>query len=77
MTFRLHADRTSYPTVDLQRIVEAGDIELSVGTSSGDLPWRTTVRLTGPTRVVGPDRQLETPVVITPVDDATRQRRPR
>ncbi len=64
VTFRVHADRTSYPLPDLRRIVEAGDIELLVGTSAEDLPLRATVRLAGDPRVVGHDRRLDTPVEI-------------
>jgi hypothetical protein len=66
VTFRVHADRTSYPGPDLERIVEAGDVELLVGTSARDLPWRATVRLTGVTRVVSSKRHLDTPVEVVP-----------
>jgi hypothetical protein len=64
--FRVHADRTAYTNRDLKRIVEPGDVEILVGNSSTNLPCRGTVRLTGGTRVVGPDRQLTTPVDVTP-----------
>jgi beta-glucosidase-like glycosyl hydrolase len=67
VTFRVHADRTAYPNRELQRIVEPGDIEVMVGTSSADLPCRGRVRLTGSLRVVGHDRQLVTPVELSPV----------
>jgi len=60
--FHVHADRTAFTGRDLRRIVEPGDIEVLVGTSSIDLPCRATVRLTGATRVVGHDRRLTTPV---------------
>jgi beta-glucosidase len=46
----------------MRRIVEPGDLEILVGTSSVDLPCRTTVRLTGVVRQVGHDRMLTTPV---------------
>jgi beta-glucosidase-like glycosyl hydrolase len=65
--FRVHADRTAYPNRELERIVEPGDIEVMVGTSAADLPCRGRVRLTGPLRVVGHDRQLLTPVELSPV----------
>jgi beta-glucosidase-like glycosyl hydrolase len=65
--FRVHADRTAYPNRELQRIVEPGDIEVMVGTSSAHLPCRGRVRLTGAVRVVGHDRQLITPVELGPV----------
>jgi beta-glucosidase-like glycosyl hydrolase len=64
--FGLHADRTAFTGRDLRRIVEPGEVEVQVGTSSVDLPCRTTVRLTGATRVVGHDRRLTTPVEIVP-----------
>ncbi len=60
--FQVHADRTAFTGRDLRRIVEPGEVELLVGTSSTDLPCRATIRLTGPTRLVGHDRQLVTPV---------------
>ena len=64
VTFRVHADRTAYTGPDLRRIVEPGDFEVMVGTSSLDLPCRATVRITGDVRVVGHDRVLTTPVTI-------------
>jgi beta-glucosidase-like glycosyl hydrolase len=66
VTFRVHADRTAYPNRELERIVEPGDIEVMVGTSAADLSCRGRVRLTGPLRVVGHDRQLITPVELSP-----------
>jgi beta-glucosidase len=60
--FRVHADRIAYTNGEYKRVVEAGVVELLVGNSATDLPCRATVRLTGPTRVVGHDRQLVTPV---------------
>jgi beta-glucosidase len=35
--------------MDHRRVVEPGNIELFVGTSSNDLPLQATVRLVGPT----------------------------
>jgi beta-glucosidase len=67
VTFRVHADRTAYTNRELERIVEPGDLEVMVGTSASDLPCRGRVRLTGPPRVVGHDRQLLTPVELGPV----------
>ncbi|PGH47275.1 glycoside hydrolase family 3 N-terminal domain-containing protein [Streptomyces sp. Ru87] len=60
--FHVHADRTAFTGRDLRRIVEPGETEVLVGTSSAELPCRITVRLTGPTRVVGHGRRLTTPV---------------
>lgn len=67
VTFHVHADRTSYPDPELRRIVEPGDLEVLVGTSSADLPCRVTVRLTGDMRTVGHDRTMITPVDLRPV----------
>lgn len=64
VTFRVHADRTAYTAPDMSRIVEPGELEIYLGTSSTDLPCRGTVRLTGPIRRVGHDRVLTTPVDI-------------
>jgi beta-glucosidase-like glycosyl hydrolase len=66
VTFQVHADRTAYPDRELERIVEPGDVEVMVGTSAADLPCRGRVRLTGSPRVVGHDRQLITPVELSP-----------
>jgi beta-glucosidase len=64
--FGVHTDRASYTDRDLERIVEPGDIEILVGNSSANLPCRGKIRLIGSTRVVGRDRQLTTPVELTP-----------
>ena len=65
--FRVHADRFAYTNSGYERIVESGDVQLLLGTSVADLPCCQTVRVTGPTRVLGHDRRLVTPVVITTV----------
>uniref|UniRef100_UPI001C23352C fibronectin type III-like domain-contianing protein n=1 Tax=Nocardia alni TaxID=2815723 RepID=UPI001C23352C len=62
LTFTLHADRTSFTGIDLTRIVEPGPLELYIGSSSTNLPCTATIDLTGPTRHVGHDRALTTPV---------------
>ena len=62
VTFTLHADRTSFTGVDLQRIVEPGEIRVMVGASSEDIRGAGAFRLTGDRRVVGHDRVLTTPV---------------
>jgi beta-glucosidase len=66
MTFTVHADRLSFTGLRHQRIVEPGDIVLSVGTSSEDRPLAVTVRVTGEERIVGEGRVLTTPVRIDP-----------
>ncbi|WP_020386882.1 glycoside hydrolase family 3 N-terminal domain-containing protein [Kribbella catacumbae] len=71
IAFRVHADRFAYSGSDLRRIVEAGDIEVLVGTSSADLPCRATVRVTGETRAVGHDRTMVTPVEVLTAGQAS------
>jgi beta-xylosidase len=73
VSFRLHADRTSFTGRDLTRIVEPGTITVTVGGSSDDLPLTGSFTLTGPLRTVGIDRVLATPVSVkklTGRDDA-------
>jgi beta-glucosidase len=62
--FLVHADRTSFVSADLRRIVEPGEVEVLVGTSAEALPCRALVRLTGPVRAVGHSRRLHTPVEV-------------
>lgn len=65
VTFRLHADRLGYTGRDHRRIVEAGDIGVMIGASSADVRLKNVIRVTGPTRIVGHDRVLDTPVAVT------------
>jgi hypothetical protein len=67
--FRVHADRTAFTDLDLARVVAPGELDVRVGTSAADLPCRGTVRITGPRRVVGHDRRLDTPVELGPAAD--------
>ncbi|GAA0359187.1 glycoside hydrolase family 3 C-terminal domain-containing protein [Actinoallomurus spadix] len=64
--FTVHADRTSFTDLGLRRIVEPGRIDVAVGRSSADLPLQGAFTLTGPERVLGPDRVLTVPVEVTP-----------
>jgi beta-glucosidase len=64
VTFRVHADRFSYLGPDYRRIVDPGEIELSVGRSSEDRPLQTCLTITGAVREVGEGRVLDTPVVV-------------
>lgn len=66
VTFGVHTDRTAYTGAALRRIVETGEFEVLVGTSSADLPCRGVVRLTGNVREVGHDRTMRTSVELTP-----------
>jgi beta-xylosidase len=64
VSFRLHADRTSFTGVDLRRVVEPGLVEVLVGGSSHDVRLRSSFELTGEPRVVGHDRVLTTPAEV-------------
>jgi beta-xylosidase len=64
VTFRLHADRTSFHGRSGTRIVEPGVIGVEIGSSSADLRLTGSLLLDGPERVVGPDRVLTTPVAM-------------
>jgi beta-glucosidase len=54
----LHADLTSYTGRAGKRLVEPGDVELRVGTSSEQIVTTLHCTLTGPRREVGFDRVL-------------------
>jgi hypothetical protein len=64
VTFRVHADRTSFTGRGLTKIVEPGTITVTMGGSSDDLPLTGSFELTGPVRTVGIDRVLDTPVSV-------------
>ncbi len=61
VTFHVHTDRFAYTDSAFRRVVEPGDVQLWLGTSAADVPCRSTVHVTGTTRVVGHDRRLVTP----------------
>jgi beta-xylosidase len=64
VVFRLHADRTAFCGLSGERVVEAGLIELDIGSSSADLRLHGQLELHGPERGVGADRVLSTPVAV-------------
>jgi len=66
VTFALHADRTAFTTVDLRRIVQAGEIGVAIGASAADIRGRLTLQLVGSEREVGHDRVLTTPAGRSP-----------
>jgi beta-xylosidase len=65
VTFWLHADRTAFHGVSGSRVVEAGLIEVGVGSSSANLRLHGRFELYGPERAAGADRVLTTPVTVT------------
>jgi len=70
VTFRLHADRTAFSGRTGTRVVEAGEIGVAVGGASDQLPLQGAFTLTGPDRIAGADRVLDTPVVVRLVPDS-------
>jgi beta-xylosidase len=68
VTFTVHADRTSFPGLDLRRIVEPGGFTLAAGRSSTDLPLAADFEITGPgVRVVDGPRIMTTPARLEPM----------
>ncbi len=65
VTFRLHADRTAFCGLAGRLVVEPGQIDVLIGSSSADIRLTGTLTLHGPERTVGVDRVLTTPVTIT------------
>ncbi|MGX5715182.1 glycoside hydrolase family 3 N-terminal domain-containing protein [Arthrobacter sp. MAHUQ-56] len=64
--FTVHADRTSFTGVDLKRVVTPGLVKLHVATSSTADVHTHEVILHGERRVVGFEREMLTPVAVTP-----------
>jgi hypothetical protein len=64
VTFRLHADRTAFCGRDGARVVEPGEIRVAAGGASDRLVLHGSFTLCGAERPAGPDRVLDTPVVI-------------
>jgi hypothetical protein len=65
--FTVHADRTSFTGLSLERIVAPGLVKLHVSTSSVNDVHTHKLILHGPRRVVGFERQMLTPVEVTPL----------
>ncbi|RIQ12682.1 glycoside hydrolase family 3 N-terminal domain-containing protein [Jiangella rhizosphaerae] len=64
VTFAVHADRTSFPGLDLRRIVEPGTFTLAAGPSSDDVPVSAELEISGAVRVLDGARVMTTPVRI-------------
>ncbi|MGW3172277.1 beta-xylosidase/alpha-l-arabinosidase [Streptomyces sp. NPDC001153] len=65
LTFRFHADLSSFTDRTGARVVEPGALELRLAASSTDVRHRVRLRLTGPVRAVGPGRRLRCDVVVS------------
>jgi hypothetical protein len=63
--FEVHTDRLSFTGNTYERVVEPGVVEIMVGRSSADIVLRAPLELVGLTRIVGADRVMTTPVVIS------------
>lgn len=66
VSFTVPADVASFTGRDGRRIVEAGDLELRFGASSGDIRLQAAIALTGETRTVDHTRSLHCGVTVTP-----------
>ncbi|WP_328480203.1 glycoside hydrolase family 3 C-terminal domain-containing protein [Streptomyces sp. NBC_00377] len=64
VTFRFHADLSAFTDRAGRRVVEPGDLQLRLGTSSGQTRETARVRLTGPVREVGAERRLHCEVEV-------------
>ncbi|WP_445279032.1 beta-xylosidase/alpha-l-arabinosidase [Streptomyces sp. DSM 118148] len=64
LTFRFHADLSSFTGRTGARVVEPGALELRLGPSSAEVRHTARLRLTGPVRVVGPERVLRCEVEV-------------
>ncbi|MFI5553248.1 glycoside hydrolase family 3 N-terminal domain-containing protein [Streptomyces sp. NPDC051738] len=58
VTFRFHADLSSFTDRSGRRVVEPGALELRVAASSADVRHSARLKLTGSVRELGPDRRL-------------------
>jgi beta-xylosidase len=58
VTFRFHADLSSFTDRAGRRVVEPGVLELRLAASSADVRHTARLELTGPVRESGPDRRL-------------------
>ncbi|WP_231859340.1 glycoside hydrolase family 3 N-terminal domain-containing protein [Actinoplanes missouriensis] len=68
VVFTVHTDRTAFTGARMRRIVEPGELRISVGVSAGELPCAGSVELTGAIREAGPGRQLITGAEVRPAD---------
>ncbi|MFF8862821.1 glycoside hydrolase family 3 N-terminal domain-containing protein [Streptomyces sp. NPDC015139] len=65
LTFRFHADLSSFTDRTGARVVEPGELELRLGPSSAETRHTARLRLSGPVRVLGADRRLRCEVLDT------------
>ncbi|MES5816409.1 glycoside hydrolase family 3 N-terminal domain-containing protein [Streptomyces sp. RG80] len=58
VSFRFHTDLSAFTDRSRRRVVEPGILELRLAASSADVRHTARLELTGPVRVLGPDRVL-------------------
>ncbi|MFJ5998198.1 glycoside hydrolase family 3 N-terminal domain-containing protein [Streptomyces sp. NPDC092370] len=58
VTFRFHTDLSAFTDRSGRRVVEPGALELRLAASSADVRHTARLTLTGPLRILGPDRRL-------------------
>ncbi|MFV0134166.1 glycoside hydrolase family 3 N-terminal domain-containing protein [Streptomyces sp. HMX87] len=66
VTFRCHADLAAFTDRTGRRVVEPGALELRLAASSTDVRHTAHLTLTGPERVLGPDRRLRCATEVVP-----------
>ena len=64
VTFSVSTDRLAYTGIDYKKIVDAGTIHLSVGSSRSNFHFTQSIELTGKTYFVPFNRVMRTPVTI-------------
>jgi beta-glucosidase len=64
VAFAVPADMLCFTGLEGRRIVEPGELELQVGTSSADIRLRATLTLTGKARTLGRDWRMESRCVV-------------
>jgi beta-xylosidase len=65
VSFNIPTDLVSYTIDSGNRIVEPGDLEIMVGTSSKDIVSKLRVTLTGQPRILGEDWRMKSLVTIS------------
>ncbi|MCT9081684.1 glycoside hydrolase family 3 N-terminal domain-containing protein [Streptomyces fulvoviolaceus] len=68
VTFHFHTDLSAFTDRTGRRVVEPGTLELRLGASSADARHTARLNLTGPVRVLGPDRRLRCETEVSGVE---------
>ena len=69
ISFSLSANQLGFYNQEMAFVVEPGEIELMVGTSSEDLPLTTTITIVGETVEVEQDKVFSSGVVVDELSD--------